>query len=58
MLILNSINILCKHMAKKVQAKNFILIGILCDGIRWLATILISELFWIFFFKCFTGLLS
>ena len=41
---------------RKFGAKIFILIGILCDGIRWLATILISELFWIFFFQMFHGI--
>ena len=41
---------------KKFGAKNFILIGILCDGLRWLATIIISDLFWIFFFQLFHGI--
>ncbi len=41
---------------RKFGAKNFILIGILCDGLRWLATIIISDLFWIFFFQLFHGI--
>lgn len=41
---------------KRVGAKNFILIGILCDALRWLATIFAPNLFWIFVFQMFHGI--
>ena len=40
---------------RKLGAKNFILIGIFCDGMRWLLTIMTSELFWIFLFQMLHG---
>lgn len=41
---------------KLLGAKNFILIGILCDGLRWLGTVYSPSLFWIFIFQLLHGL--
>ena len=41
---------------KLLGAKNFILIGILCDGLRWLGTVYSPSLFWIFVFQLLHGL--